>query len=520
MRRRISHCVAASSCWRRLRSALRWTPLTHASCQGCGSHSIRAAAPLRLHSTSTAAPVWQRIVASIQEAVEKVDDMESWWRFCRLWRTHFPQAAPDVLPQVLEDELLLCGKQDGADEGEEKNNATERVPHDLHCLPVFLQALCAAVQLGEARLRMSASVTESGTNAENAFLLAVLAELRVVAFYLAQERLPHTLHAAHDRLAEAAHTRAENSTKDIVLRSAPFCSRDAERVCQMGVRLTPEELQQAVVLAETSAALLALSPPVALLPSLYRLLLPALGACEQLENRQLGALATAIARGADFDDPNGSKDVSACPATAQTADPSSEALRPTMTSYTVLSHLHAVACALEGRMRESMQRRGSAGREPDHFSVRQAQLRLVSLKQRKEFEKQRAMERARVGGGAVDMVPLETVGVVCSALAARRYADGHFWKAVTDYTVVSLQAAVSSSSSSSPPSSSALHPDLVQDVRDILFALDHVHHTAHFDCVMSLLVKLRLLEKPIPPPSSLRNAMKAVKGRTAEAFDR
>ncbi|ESL08062.1 hypothetical protein TRSC58_04243 [Trypanosoma rangeli SC58] len=515
MRRRISHYVAASSCWRRPRSTLRRTPLTHASCQGCGSHSIRVAAPSRLHSTSTAAPAWQRIVASIQETVEKADDIELWRRFCWLWRTHFPQAAPGVLPRVLEDELLLHGKQNEADEGEGENNATERVPHDLHCLPVFLQALCAAVQLGEAQLRIFASTTESSTNAENAFLIAVLAELRVVAFYLAQERLPHTLHAMHDRLAEAAYTRAENSTKDIVLSTAPLPSRDAERVRQMGVRLTSEELQQAVVLAETSAALLALSPPVALLPSLYRLLLPALGAIEQLENHQLGALATAIARGADFDDPNGSKDVSAGPATVQTTDPSNEALRPTMTFYTVLSHLHAVAGALEGRMRASMQRCASAGRESDHFTVCQARLRLVSLKQRKEFEKQRAMERAKVGGGAVDMLPLETVGVVCSALAARRYADSHFWKAVTDYTVVSLQAAVSSSASSSTP-----HPDLVQDVRDILFALDHVRHTAHFDCVMSLLVKLRLLERPIPPPSALRNAMKAVKGRTTEAFDR
>ncbi|RNF27377.1 uncharacterized protein Tco025E_00376 [Trypanosoma conorhini] len=515
MWRRSCLYVASSGCWGRLRSAVRWTSLSHAPRRRRGSQSLREAASLRFLSTCASAPVWQRIVASIQEAAEKVDDMEPWWRFCRLWRMHFPQTAPDDLPRMLEDELLLSGTQNGADEREEGDDATERVPHDLHCLPAFLQAVCAAVQLGEARLRLSAAAAEGSSGAENALLAAVLVELRVVAFYLAQERLPHTLHAARDRLAEAAHAKAEHSTKDLALSTAPFASRDAERVRQMGVRLTPEELQQAVVLADTSAALLALSPPVTLLPSLYRLLLPALGACEQLESHQLGALATAVARAADFDDPNGGKEVSACTATAETAGVGGEALRPAMTSYTVLSHLHAVARALEVRMRASMQQGASTGEKSGYSSTCQAQLRLLSLKQRKALERQRAMERERVGGGgAADTVPLETVGVVCSALAARRYTDDHFWKAVTDYTVAALQASVSSSSAS------ALRPGLVQDVRDILFALDHVHHTVHFDCVMSLLVKLRLLEEPIPPPSALQNAMKAVKGRTAETFHR
>ncbi|PWU99779.1 hypothetical protein C4B63_8g51 [Trypanosoma cruzi] len=471
--------------------------------------------PLRLLNTSTSVPVWQCLVESIQELAEKADDVESWWRFCRLWRMHFPQAAADSLPLLLENELLVHDEQNETGKQEKESNIMERVPRDLQCLPVFLQALCTAVQLGETRLQLSFPTTKDDASTEgSAMLVSVLAELRVVVFYLAQERLTHTLYAVHDRLSETTHAKNENSRKDIVLSAASSSSRDGERVGQMGVRLTPEELQQALLLADASAAVLSIGPPVTLLPSLYRLLLPALGACEQLENHRLGALAIAVARSADFDDPNGDKDnFSSTTATAVDC-PSSGDLRPIMTCYTVLSHLHAVARALEVRMRESMQRFESKGMKPTGTSIRQAQLRLLSLKERKDLEKQRELESESVGSDATGTKLLETVGIVCSALAARRYTDDRFWKAVTDYTVASLQA----SANSFPTSTS--YPHLLEDVRNILFALDHVHHKAYFDCVMSLLVKLHLLQEPIPPPSAVRNAMKAVKGQTAATLGR
>ncbi|EKF38769.1 hypothetical protein MOQ_001020 [Trypanosoma cruzi marinkellei] len=471
-------------------------------------------ASLRLLSTSTSMPVWQCLVESIQDVVEKADDVELWWRFCRLWRMHFPQkATADALPLMLENELLVHEDQNVTGKQEKESNVMERVPRDLQCLPVFLQALCTAVQLGETRLQLSFATTGNDVNTEeSAMLVSVLAELRVVVFYLAQERLTHTLYAVHDRLAEATYAKNENRGKDIVLNAVSTSSREDERVGQMGVRLTPEELQQTLVLADTSAAVLSIGPPVTLLPSLYRLLLPALGACEQLENHRLGALAIAVARSADFDDPNGDKDYFASTTTTTMDCPSSGDLRPIMTCYTVLSHLHALARALEVRMRESMQRLESKGMNPAGASIRQAQLRLLSLKERKELEKQRKLESERVGSDAADTKLLETVGMVCSALAARRYTDDRFWKAVTDYTVASLQASVNSFSTSTS------YPHLLEDVRDILFALDHVHHKAHFDCVMSLLVKLHLLQEPIPPPSAVRNAMKAAKGQTAATF--
>ncbi|ORC87564.1 uncharacterized protein TM35_000211700 [Trypanosoma theileri] len=456
-------------------------------------------------------PVWQYIVESIQEVVmTRGDDVDTWRRFCKLWRKHFPVAEVDQLRLLLEEEILsfnTFGKSE------------ERIPHDLHSLPVFLQALCALVQLGEAQLPLiftdSQSTNKITDLTERTLFTTVIRELRVVIFYLAEERLLYALYATHYHPSEnPTESNLNESGKEIMRDLSLFTDSTVERVRDMGVRLTPKELENVILLADAASALLRIDPPIKLMPVLYRLLLPALGACEQLDSFRLAALATALARCADFSDPTNNNDNNNNNNNNDSGKNGGETLRSTAISYTVCSHMHALARALEVQMRASMQHV-----QDSETKRRQAQLRLLSLKERKELEKQQQQQQQQKkkneklekhNGENADegILLLENVASVCSALAALRYADKRFWSVVIDYTITSLQ----SSSSSLSSSSSSL---LLQDVRDILFALDHVHQNNGYDRIMSLLVSLHLLEEPIPPPSAVRKAMKVVKGRTA-----
>ncbi|KAG8342224.1 hypothetical protein TRVL_06946 [Trypanosoma vivax] len=479
-------------------------------------------------------PAWRVIMECIQEAVQNVHDAVPWRKLCHLWRLHFPVASNCTLLNTLEEELIS-----GHGFGRE---VPERVPHDLFALPVFVQALCAAVLHGQGALETlqldSAGTASSDTNnihlpkIDKALLTSILAELRILVFYLTRERLIHVLRAmrewsVEEEVLEEAEGRASQSASVVSVEEetfGPIPSREKERVSHLGVLLTAGELQKVVMLMDAAVAVSLIDPPVTLLPFVYRLFLPALSACEQLDTHRLGTLATAVARVTDFDDPGATHSVadvatSGCPSTSHNVEKHDEdhiagrcersesvgrsILRPTMTTYSVLSHLNAIARALELQMSKTISCFKPTSRG---LACQKAKLSLLSLKERKALEDRTRQQSCALceDGPPVSRDALflfEDVSVVCSALASRRYADDRFWNAVTEFTVTVVELTP--------------HSEVLANVRNILFALDYVRHRASYDRVMSLLVRLGLVAQAVPPPSARREAMKEIKGLTA-----
>ncbi|RHW71411.1 hypothetical protein DPX39_070019400 [Trypanosoma brucei equiperdum] len=474
--------------------------------------------PLGLEESSDSAPVWERIVLSIQDMLQNVDDTEALRRFCLLWRSHFPRTETTSLLSTLEKELLANHS--------DPQGTGERVPRDLYCLPVFVQALCSALRLctlraGPPSLQMTenvVSVNAAAHGLDEGLLSTVVDEIRAVIFYLARERLTHVWHAIHDHLPdEKLATECENgvnTTNDVVPTQAPspIPSRDGERLSHMGVKLSAELLQHAIMLADTGGALLSVDPPVVLLPVVYQLLLPALGACEQLDSKRLGRLATAFAQCTDFDDPhvgqasissadisvNDSDDRDENKSATTSAPATSEALKPVMTSYTVLSQMNALARATEVRMREVTTRLRST---PSQTNIEVVKLRLLSLKERKVAERKAAKHEGSVVN-AEEL--LEDVAVLCCALASRRYMDDAFWSRVTEFTCLTIEITSTA--------------EVPRDVRHILFSLYYVKQLTMYDRLMSVLVRRGMLREPVPPPSEVHEVMKKVRGKTAADF--
>nr|CCC91243.1 conserved hypothetical protein [Trypanosoma congolense IL3000] len=464
-------------------------------------------------------PVWEQLVENIEEVVQTSGDSESWRRLCLLWQRHFTQSGAGSLPETLEEELLTC--HCGVDTVE------ERVPRDLWALPVFVQALCAAIQQGLMQVELLGD-TAAGCpvvggvalgEADKKLLSSVIIEMRVVVFYLAQERLVHVVRAVHEQSVDellAKELELNNQThRDsvVVQNDDALPSRDVERVSHMGTRLSPESLQQVIMLAEAAAAVLSIHPPNSLLPAVYQLLLPALGVCEQLDSQRLGDLATAFACSTDFDDPRcGIKDICSASCTpvngccthavdnvvtTLSKTIADETLKPVMTPYTVLSHMNALSRALELLMRGAA---SALDASAQHDVVQNAKLRLLPLKERKKMEQK--TKPLWTVDSAVKL--LDDVSVVSSALSSRRYMDKSFWSAVFDFTALVIKV--------------ALTPHVLLNVRHILFALHYANQLSCYERLMTLLVQLGVLEEPVPSPSEARDAMKSVPGKSAAAF--
>lgn len=132
-------------------------------------------------------------------------------------------------------------------------------------------------------------------------------------------------------------------------------------------------------------------------------------------------------------------------------------------------------------------------------------------------------------------VALTDVAEICTALAAMGYRGGGsassaeepLWALVTDFTCAEIEAVANARDALLAVSASHAPVDelnedetakettvqqLIQDVRDIVFALDRVGCTSGYDQVMSRLVARAFLTAPIPAPSAGVRVMREVDG--------